>query len=346
MSFCEALEETTITNLFGRAHIPGNTVPHEIISEIVPKISALSQRYISRDGLLATIDEASASAYAAYYGIINGVKVGHLLSLLPQDFQPKNMLDFGAGTGTASLAASLWFKHKIALTLIEPSNGMAKAATKLLRTSYTNIDHYKTLSNLATNTPFDLIIAANAINEIPTDEQSIFAEKLLDQTSENGFLIIIEPGTQLASKGLVELRKALLTKQNNFSIVYPCFHHNECQLLSQQNGWCHSELQIQRTAYLRQVDAALGFNKHEISFSALILKKNSYSTESVSAMQNKYRIIQAPKKNKIGAQGYLCGSDYQGLVTLMKRNRNDSNRFFEKLQMHDETSWIGELTKT
>ena len=336
--FLSQLETHVISTLLTPTFISGQTISKELAKRLVASISDFSKRYISRSAILKSIDEASAVAYSTYFGVINAVKVQKLLSLLPPEFTPSSILDFGAGCGTASMAAIWHYQKSSAISLVEISPGMTTVAKKLLNHKTGELYTHKNLSEVPKAKTFDLVVAANSINELPQSDQPTTVSALWQRTNPGGYLILLEPGTQELSANLVALREFMVQSHGGepaFSIAYPCTHHNPCLLLKNDSGWCHRELQIARTPLLRQLDAALGFNKHTVSFSALILHKES--TKNIPNSSAEYRVITAPQKNKIGTTGYLCGADHQGLVTLTKRSRTDENRQFEKLDMHDKT---------
>jgi ribosomal protein RSM22 (predicted rRNA methylase) len=341
MQISESLEEAILSPLLSIPYKRGHAISHQDLSTFLPHIQNFSKRYVERTTLHASISELQAKSYAAYYGIINAYKCLHLYSLLPKDFTPLSLLDFGAGSGTAAIAASIYFPDTISATHIEVSDGMNMVAKKITSPLVKSLTTLKKLDSLSVESSFNLIIAANSLNEVPFDQRTVLAQELISRCCDGGYIIFLEPGTMQASSELIKLREALLSSMSGASIFYPCFHQFPCKLLSDGNGWCHREIQLQRSPYIRQIDQALGFNKHTISFSALIFRKNGTHLDS-----KQYRVITEAKKNKVGSSAYLCGADYQGLVSLGKRDRNDENRGFEKLQMHDQTQWFTEYKRS
>ena len=346
MEICESLEASILAPLLTTPYEAHTAMAHHDLQTFVPHLERLSKQYQQRFDLEAPISEAAAKAYAAYYGIINGYKCMHLFSHLPHDFKPATILDFGAGCGTATIAASIHFKTPLAATHIEVSDGMRAVARRLVTPLLQTLSIKTQLEALHPDDRFDLVVAANSLNELSQTERTITVQKLIERCHSGGFIVFLEPGTQQASADLVILREELLAQKHELqcSITYPCFHEHPCALLAHGNGWCHSEFFLERSTCLRQIDQALGYNKHTVSFSALILKKEVQPSCATTSDEPRFRVIEEAKKNKIGSTAYLCGASYQGPVTLRKRDKNDANRQFEKLKMHDETAWFPELT--
>jgi ribosomal protein RSM22 (predicted rRNA methylase) len=344
MEICESLEASILAPLLTSPYEAHTAMPHHDLLAFVPHLERLSKQYQERFDLEAPISEAAARAYAAYYGIINSYKCMHLFSHLPHEFQPATILDFGAGCGTATIAASIHFKAPLIATHIEVSDGMRAVARHLVTPLVQTLSIKTQLAALHPDDAFDLVVAANSLNELSQAERIITVQTLIARCQTGGYIVLLEPGTQQASADLVMLREQLLAHKHELqcTITYPCFHEQPCALLAHGNGWCHSEFFLERSTCLRQMDHALGYNKHTVSFSALILRKQD-PLQTVAPISGRFRVIEEAKKNKVGSSAYLCGASYQGPVTLRKRDRNDENRQFEKLKMHDETVWYPEL---
>jgi ribosomal protein RSM22 (predicted rRNA methylase) len=313
--------------------------------EICDRLSCLHTGYSQvRNNFYNLIsDNTTASSYAIYYGLINAAKIYNLLELLSADFTPSSILDFGCGTGAATLASMYRFESINNVCLVEHNEFMTQTATRCINNFNNNValdtfQIYEQITNQ--NVTYDIIVAANSINEIPFNERIDLILALIKKLSFNGYLIILEPGSLSITRELMHLRQSLLNTKN-IKIVYPCTHNNECALLKLENQWCHSEITIDRPESIRVFDQFLNLNKHTISFSALILK----NTDLNNFAQDEYRVITEPKDSKAGTTSYICGQNYQGLVMLQKRDRNDQNRYFRKLKMHSTCAWINEFKK-
>jgi ribosomal protein RSM22 (predicted rRNA methylase) len=313
--------------------------------EICDRLSVLHSGYskIRSNFYNLIADNITANSYAIYYGLINSAKVFNLIHLLPDNFKPNSILDFGCGTAAASLAALSRYDSINTVSIVEHNEFMAQTAAKCIESLNNKID-LKTFQIqeqvVDTNLQFDLIVAANSINEIPYNERKDLVLSLFEKLSSNGYLIILEPGSLNITRELMQLRQSLLDL-DNLKIVYPCTHMDDCSLLKQENQWCHSEITIDRLETTRIFDQFLGLNKHTVSYSALIIKKSS----DIIGQDKLYRVITEPKDSKAGTTAYICGHDYQGLVMLQKRDRTDQNRHFRKLKMHSTCSWINEFKK-
>ncbi len=314
---------------------------------LVQKLQYIHNEYSKQrnDFFSIVADDLSAKAYALYYGIVNSYKTYHLLNQLRISSSPKNILDFGAGPGSCSWAAMQIFNSISSASFVEHNPFMANVLEKSIKTISNKIKFncYENLSDLP-DEKYDLILSGNAINELSFNDASETIFKFVELMSDNGILLILEPGSKEITRNLMTIREVLVKDKNlkNYiNILYPCTHKNSCKLLNDNTQWCHSDVFFDRTETIRYFDSQLGLNKHTVSFSALILQKSNYSQSL-----NNYRVITEPKVNKAGATGYICGNNYQGLVTLQKRDKKDSNKLFFKSKMHTLIEYIEEFKVT
>lgn len=276
------------------------------LEQICRDVQKLSQNYNQLDALKIE-SNAQALAYALYYTPINFQKVKKYLEKLPADFKAKQVLDFGCGPGTATLAAKLFFKDAN-FTCVDTSPQMLETAENILGWVQTNF------SNVVPNKKFDLIIAANSLNEI-SDQELLNAtlNNLYQALNPNGILLVIEPALKTITRKLMQTRDDLINKYNDLIPIFPCTHKQNCPMLkANQDDWCHDSLTWDRGPLVQQIDGMTGFNKHRIKTSGIIFQK---SAQLLGGM----RVVTDVEKSKIGFKFIGCSQDSYGLVVLSKK---------------------------
>lgn len=231
---------------------------------------SISERYrreVAATSLqIATLTEAMAYAAVrlpATYGSVASVCAQVQLSL--PDFKPQNLLDLGAGPGTASLAAFYcWQDALLEATLIEPNAHLRTVSEKLLETVSIQATHYaSSLAQAKFDRSHDLVMASYVLNEIPTIDLKAEITRLWNATE--GVLVLIEPGTPLGFDIVLQARNALLELGAN--LATPCPHHMACPLAG-SDRWCHFSARIERSALHRRIkdQATLGYEDEKFSY--------------------------------------------------------------------------------
>lgn len=285
-------------------------ISKEFLLPHVKRIKEISASYTEFNAP-AELSIADAESYALYYLPINFIKVLRALSHCRIDSTKQiSMLDFGAGPGTASLAAKANFKNIAAITQIEKSLSMQKVSQKL---SEHNINYSSGLES--SSGQFDLIICANSINELNFANAGKVLIQLISRLKEEGVLMLLEPALLKITRDMMKLRDILLS---HISVIYPCTHNNFCPLLQNEKEWCHTELDWQRPLLTRQLDELLGFNKHKLKTSLFIFKKGG------SPIQGE-RVINFPVKRKYGKETMLCGPNGLRNYTAPKQRKDIEN---------------------
>jgi ribosomal protein RSM22 (predicted rRNA methylase) len=262
-----------------------------------------------------------AIAYALYYMPINFVKVLRAINLCELDNSKViNILDFGAGTGTATLAVSALF-DKFNAVAVEKSFAMQEVLKKLITS---NIVIKEKITDL--NCKFELIVCANSINELSDELAYKTFSELNNYLADDGYFIIIEPALKSVTQRIMSFRDWLL-ENTDLNIYYPCTHANNCPMLvNDKDGWCHTELSWQKPSLVAQIDQLTGFNKHRLKTSVLIFSKRKIDYSG-------FRVVNFPKKQKKGIELTLCSD---------KRYKNTtvSSKLGKKIQNY---SWLGAL---
>lgn len=152
---------------------------------------------------------------------------------------------------------------------------------------------------------FNLITAANVLNELPTPRQESLEERLAEvfvsmsrALEPGGQLLLIEPGTRFGGKLVEIMRQHALG--HGFEALSPCTHNRECPFLRQfllgrdftpgreedapgrsalswqprPTGWCHFNLDTAGApADLLRLSAAADLEKERLHLSFVLLRK-------------------------------------------------------------------------
>jgi ribosomal protein RSM22 (predicted rRNA methylase) len=167
-----------------------------------------------------------------------------------------SVLDVGAGTGAASLAARHWFPDA-AITLLERDGAFAEAARECLPGASLRSED---AARLAAFPPHDLVVAAYSLNELPPE----VAARLW--SAARVALVAIEPGTPAGFARIREIRGQLLGR--GARMIAPCPAETPCPLVSPD--WCHFAARVERSSLHRRVkDAGLNYEDEKFSYVAL-----------------------------------------------------------------------------
>ena len=188
------------------------------------------------------------ATYAAAYAVLREVR----LRLASKSVA--SVLDIGAGTGAASLAARAWFPEA-AITMLERDAAFAEAARQFLPDAVTQLhDLPRQLP------PHDLVIAAYSLGEIREP-----VAKHLWQAARVA-LVVVEPGTPQGFSLIRGIRAELL--EAGAHMLAPCPTETPCPIADPD--WCHFGARVERSSIHRRVkDAELGYEDEKYSYVAL-----------------------------------------------------------------------------
>lgn len=188
-------------------------------------------------------------------------------SELARSVEIKSLLDIGAGTGSATLAALEAFdENPLDITCLEKNKYMRNLGEKLTGVKYLNTD----ILSYETDSKYDITVSSYVLNEISPKDLKNTVCKLWNMTGK--ILVIIEPGTPAGYDIIKKSREILLSE--NAHIIAPCTHESECKLPS--DDWCHFTVRVNRSKLhkdLKEADAPyedekfsyMAFCKDEVS---------------------------------------------------------------------------------
>jgi ribosomal protein RSM22 (predicted rRNA methylase) len=265
----------------------------------------------------AVADSGTAAAYAtarmpATYAAIVAVLKSALAGL--SDFEPRSLLDAGAGPGTASWAAGETFPSLAAITLLDPNRALLALAARLLaaspRSSLAGAERFAgAIGDRALLTRrFDLVVAGYCLTELP--DERIRAAALALWAACGGAFVIVEPGRPRDYGRLMAVREALFTA--GARMVAPCPHERPCPL--PDGDWCHFGVRLpRRRAHLHAKGGSLGYEDEKFSY--LVVARPEVAACPVAA-----RVIKPPVVRKFEAALPLCAA--RGLETRVLARRD------------------------
>lgn len=329
----EKLQELLVGALLppaAAAQFKTGDIGHAALQPAATVIGELSERYVQRRGIaIHSIEEASA--YALYYTPINAAKVLHLLaeaSVAPPA-RPLRVLDFGCGPATAALAAAAYFADMpLEVTAVDVAGPMRTTASLLLTALARERPLTWTIGSDFSGA-FDLIIAANVLNEVDDAHAAALLDRFADALLPGGRLIVLEPALLETTRTSMARRDGLLARRPDITPLFPCTRRDACPMLTaSKSDWCHAPLLWEEPRLVRQIDRLTGFNKHRTKYGAFIFARDA-------ALRSGLRIVGTVEKSRRGAEALGCGADFYGALVLPKRHRSDTNRVFEKLRPFD-----------
>jgi ribosomal protein RSM22 (predicted rRNA methylase) len=188
------------------------------------------------------------ATYAAAHAVLREVsaRVGPVGSIL----------DAGAGTGAASLAARAWFPQS-PITLVERDPDFAAAARVWLPEATLIAEDIARVDTLPAH---DLVMAAYSLGEFGAS----LARKLWQ--AARVALVLIEPGTPRGFALVRKVRSELLSA--GARMAAPCPAGTECPMADPD--WCHFAARVERTSLHRRVKGGeLGYEDEKFSYVAL-----------------------------------------------------------------------------
>ena len=281
-------------------------------SDAATRAALISKTYRDGGGSGAIASEADALAYAlarmpATYAAVTA-SLNALCEITPH-FAPKNLLDIGAGPGTATWAAAERFPSLQDFALLD-ANGVLRALALDLAAGSTrlrDIQYRKSEARaaLADAEPADLVVASYMIAEIGAAEQRALADRMWAKTRDT--LLIVEPGTPAGYARIIAVREQLIG--SGAHVAAPCPHDRKCPLSAPD--WCHFTQRLPRLRAHKQVKGAeLPFEDEKFAYVALT---------RAPARQHPARVLAQPVVSKVEVTAKLCTSDGLAITKIPRR---------------------------
>jgi hypothetical protein len=188
------------------------------------------------------------------YSILSREENRTVFDSLLQEAVEKDIIvvDFGSGPLSASTGFLFAFDsflnqnphikntRKIKIWAIDRSERSIAGGRKLLEQSTTHVEVIQATSIEKVTDQINIVLCANVLNEIPEKHKHKTFQSIFNRLSQDGTLLILEPGQQEHSKKLSALRDSLLEQnKDQIQIIAPCAHKKECPLKSDlRKDWC------------------------------------------------------------------------------------------------------------
>ncbi|MDF2699352.1 MAG: Ribosomal small subunit Rsm22 [Haloplasmataceae bacterium] len=214
----------------------------------------------SHEDVIAYASFRLPATFAAVYSSIS-----HIKERYPQ-WNPKTLMDVGAGPGTAMWATSTLWTALEHITLLEQEEYMIDFGKRL--SAYSPLTAVQKAEWIKTDitkqwdvSPHDLVIASYVLNELPQDKSEKFIKQLWDRTGD--VLVIIEPGTPAGFLRIKKAREQLIA--TGAKTIAPCPHDLPCPM--DNSDWCHFSQRVARSRLHRNVKAGeLSYEDEKFSF--------------------------------------------------------------------------------
>ncbi|RWA58466.1 small ribosomal subunit Rsm22 family protein [Mesorhizobium sp.] len=307
----------------------------EVLLEHVPlpalkqAARTLSDRYRAelRDGRLHMAEDMAVKAYLATRLPATYAAVRASLDALAEarpDFQPRTLLDVGAGPGTMLWATlDLWSDLEAAV-MLEASAAVRKigqtlaAETVAARTEWLAGDATIDLADLQ---PADLVTAAYVLDEIVPASLPKLVGRLWQLTA--GTLLIVEPGTPAGWQRILAVRRQLI--EAGAHVLAPCPHEAPCPLAPPD--WCHFSRRVARSRLHRLAkDADVPWEDEKFIYIA---------ASRQPAPARPARVIAPPKAGSGKVLLKLCVPDGSAGETLFSKRDGDAFRIARRLDWGD-----------
>src|SRR5438445_1523858 len=169
-------------------------------SNAAGRAASISKTYRGGGNSGTIRSETDALAYAlarmpATYAAITA-SLNALVDIRP-DFSPKNLLDVGAGPGTATWAAAETFPSLQRFILLDANDALRALALGLVTDSFrlrdVSYERGEARATLTGADAADLVVASYMIGEIGDGERRALAELMWEKTRDT--LLVVEPRT-------------------------------------------------------------------------------------------------------------------------------------------------------
>ncbi|MGI9111762.1 MAG: small ribosomal subunit Rsm22 family protein [Gaiellaceae bacterium] len=258
----------------------------------------------TRDDALAYAAQRAPATYAAAVAVLTRVREQR------PEWQPRSLLDVGAGPGTASWAAREIWPELERIVLVEAEPAMLELGRELTPAGAEWIAGE--LDDARASGPFDLVLAGYVLNELPDKDLKRTADSLWARTRDT--LVVLEPGTPAGYRRVLTVRDAALGAAG-FTLA-PCPHDRACPLAPPD--WCHFPVRLERSESHRAVKAVeRGFEDEKYSYSALTRAPHPRAAA---------RIVRAPQIRTGHVLLDLCEPEGVSRITVSKRDRSAYRR--------------------
>ena len=268
----------------------------------------------------------SAAAVAAYavgrVPATTAVSVEALTQLASAlgGWEPRSLLDLGAGLGSSAWAAVSTFPTLEQVTLVEDSPAMIGAGQAVAATSTHHALRQARWAAKDAATPIgraDLVVASYVLGELQDPVAAV--ETWWNAAAEA--ILIIEPGTPAGFERILRARAQLV--HAGASVAAPCPHDGECPLVG--GRWCHFAVRVARSPLHRAIKAGTLSSEDE-KFSYVAAVRSPVGSRSS-------RVLREPSRHGGHVRLELCSQE--GLRDETVSRRDPRYPYVRKLRWGD-----------
>ena len=202
------------------------------------------------------------------------------------DFNPRRILDYGAGPAVSTLAALQVWQDAASrtVTCIEPSLNMQNVGKYMLADSEAKVSWQAALYG-SVGEQYDLITVSYVLMEIrDQDSRDLLIENLFQRLAPGGILMVVDCGTPTGFRYMHRIRELFILRQlerarkltegaKDWHFVAPCPHENACPLALTGKDWCHFDQQVRRLPHSVYQKGASKNNTDFEKYSYLVIRK-------------------------------------------------------------------------
>ncbi|MBN1447240.1 MAG: methyltransferase domain-containing protein [Bacteroidetes bacterium] len=180
---------------------------------------------------------------------------------------------------------------------------------------------------------FDLVIAMNVLNELPLQHEARWRNGIMEQLTEDGHLLLIEPALRETGRRLLAFRDASIDE--GWTVYAPCFRQADCPALERETDWCHHDIPWVRPSFIAWLDERIGNIKKSLKFSYVILNRHGETLSAHLPFTPARRVVSERFDEKGRTWCFVCGSDGRHVCQRNRRDRGPSNEAFDHVERYD-----------
>lgn len=176
--------------------------------------------------------------------------------------------------------------------------------------------------------PFDVIVIANALSELPQASRSPLIDAL--PVSDRGAVLLVEPALRDTGRALLRVRDELL-RAGRWMAAAPCLTQRPCPALEQPRDWCTAQHAWEPPPHLVQLAAELGLRAdEELAYAPLVLTRGVPPPPP-----DVWRVVGVPRPEKGKKRLFVCSEEGRLPVARLDRDADETNADFDRLARGD-----------
>ncbi|NUU20834.1 MAG: rRNA methyltransferase [Streptomycetaceae bacterium] len=247
------------------------------------------------------------------------------IALRRPDWEPRSLLDLGAGPGTATWAAAEVFGSVERVACVEQASAMVEVGKSLARHSASQAVraaawHRESVAAPAVDKA-DLVVASFVVGELADDTLAETVARWWDLTLAE--LVVIEPGTPAGFARIRRVREQLIAA--GATITAPCPSDDACPMSG--DDWCHFAARVTRSGAHRVIKGGeLGFEDEKFSYVVASRQPPAHASA---------RVLRAPQVRSGHIRFTVCEAPEMREAVVAK-SQKEAFRWARKARWGDE----------